>query len=278
MSNIDSIISAIEEKELGETQKRVLIVEGDSDVVAFESFLGKHNADWEDYWVVCPAGKKSNVIKVLKKRLQWIGVVDADEWLSETIAEKQAEVGNLWVLPRFCIENTLIVATELWQSLSLAMQNKISGGFDEMANRINRDLEQWVKHGVLWSVINPLQDGIQKLGFKDALLDFRVAQDEAAIRQKLQQWHDYINPDVLLNNYHTKLAEVQALSETQQLKHWVHGKQFFRQVVNPVINGLLDMRIGSEDFRESRKMLIFLFNQCPVPDDFDSLWEKMALA
>jgi hypothetical protein len=117
MSTIDSIISDIEEKEIGVTQKRALIVEGDSDVVAFESFLGKYNTDWEDDWVVCPAGKKSNVIRVLKKRPQWIGVVDADEWLPETIAQKQANVSNLWVLPRFCIENTLIVATELWQSL-----------------------------------------------------------------------------------------------------------------------------------------------------------------
>lgn len=277
MSKIDDFICDLEEQEMGVIKKRVLIVEGDDDITAFESFLAKHNGDWEESWLIAPAGKKTNVIKVLQKRPNWIGVVDADEWLPEMIAQKQREVSNLWVLPRFCIESYLAVAAELWQAIPESMQSKIPDGLDEVNRRINENLEQWVKHGVLWWVINPLQDGIQRLGFKDALLNFRVAQDEEVIRVKLKEWYDFIEPDALLQKYHAKLTEIAALPREQQIRHWIHGKLFFQQVVNKVLNDLLDMRIAGEDYRAAKKMKALLFNHCPVPADFNPLWQKMGL-
>lgn len=43
------------------------MVEGEDDVLAFRSWLGKLNVNWENRWVVAPAGKKLNVLALLEK-------------------------------------------------------------------------------------------------------------------------------------------------------------------------------------------------------------------
>lgn len=47
MSKIDDLIAKIRTEKIGQTGKRVLIVEGDDDVVAFQAFLNKKDKYWE---------------------------------------------------------------------------------------------------------------------------------------------------------------------------------------------------------------------------------------
>ena len=270
MSKTDDRIKDIREQQIGNSAKRALIVEGADDVDAFQSFLGNAYRGWEQSWVIAEAGKKTEVLEIIGKEPDWIGVVDRDEWSSSKIADLETKLTNLWVLPRYCIENYLLVPEELWEALPENQQNKIAGGLVELTQSITNDLVRWRCHGVLWSVINPMWEGLRSLGFKKALLDPAIATNETEIRIKLQEWHDYLEPEQIWQNYQQALAQVDQLSVDEQLKRVIHGKYFYEQVVNPLLNQLLGQKAATERQKA-------IFRTLPVPDDFGPLWQKMGL-
>jgi len=268
MSKIQQKIKTIEEEKVGASSKRVLLVEGIDDVHAITSFLNKTYPKWEKHWVVSEAGNKGMVLQMLSERPNWLGVVDRDEWIQKVIEEKQRQFQNLWVLPRFCIENYLIVPNELWAAFPTNQQEKIAGGMTVLETKLLNNLGQWVAHGVLWSVINPLWEGLRSKGFKEALLAPDVALNEEKIKATLQEWHDYLEPEKLWNIFQTRHVEVKKLSTEEQLKQWVHGKKFYAHVVNPALNSVL----GTKSADDRKKAI---FRTSPVPDDLNELWEKM---
>lgn len=270
MSKIQGIIDNIERKNIGALSLRVLIVEGTDDVHAIESFLNKKFPNWTREWVVTAAGSKINVMQVLARKSDWLGVVDPDEWSEDIIEQKQNELKNLWVLPRYCLENYLILPNELWDAFPINQKNKVKGGLTDLDARITSNLDKWVCHGVLWSVVNPLREGLKVLGFKDALLDPDIAGNNDLIREKLEEWHNYLNPERLFSDYQEQLDKVQKLSINKQLRHWVHGKKFYPQVVNQLLNDLLGQK-SSDDRKKA------IFRTCQVPADLEPLWEKMGL-
>jgi hypothetical protein len=269
MSRLEQKIRDIEEQKIGASDKRVLLVEGVDDVHAITEFAQKKDANISQQWVITEAGKKQNVLEILKKKPEWLGVVDRDEWTAEVIREKKETYPNLWILPRFCIENYLIVASELWDALPPNQQRKISGGEQALKQNIQRDMDRWVKHGVLWSIINPLWEGLRAKGFKESLLDPQLALDEATIQRTLHDWHDYLEPDQLWLNYQQRLADVQKLPCDDQLKQWVHGKKFYSTVVHSVLN----QSLGAQKSNDRQK---HLFKGCLTPSDFDDLWAMMS--
>lgn len=270
MSKTDDRIKEIREQQIGNSAKRALIVEGADDVDAFQSFLGKAYQGWEQSWVIAEAGKKTEVLAIIRKEPNWIGVVDRDEWSASKIADLETELTNLWVFPRYCIENYLLIPDELWGALPEKQRNKIVGGIEQLNQLITVDLTRWRCHGVLWSVVNPMWEGLRSLGFKEALLDPAIATNEAEIKAKLQEWHDYLEPDSIWQSYQDALAQVVQLSVDEQLKRYVHGKHFYKQVVNPLLNQMLGQKSEIE-----RQKAIFRF--LPVPDDLGPLWRKMEL-
>lgn len=270
MSKITDIIRDIEQQQLGATNRRVLLVEGVDDVHAVESFLNKTFPSWARDWVVESAGKKGHVLEVIKQKADWIGIVDSDEWTQQVIIQKQLENDNLWVLPRYCIENYLLIPEELWAAFPPNQKAKVDGGLEKLKQRMTDDLDKWVCHGVLWTVINPLWEGLRSLGFKEALLDLEISGNDQQIKQKLVEWHDYLEPDSLYQTYQNKLAKVQSLASDEKLKHWVHGKKFYGIKVNQVLNDLLG-QIPANDRKKA------IFRTCEVPRDFEPLWKKMGL-
>ena len=269
MSKTDDRIKDIREQQIGNSAKRALIVEGADDVDAFQSFLGNAYPGWEQSWVIAEAGKKTEVLAIIRKEPNWIGVVDRDEWSEQKVADFETELTNLWVLPRYCIENYLLVPEELWLALPDKQKNKIADGLEQLTQGITNDLARWRCHGVLWSVINPMWEGLRSLGFKEALLDPAIATNEAEIKAKLQAWHDYLEPEQIWQNYQEVLAKVDQLPVDEQLKRVVHGKYFYERVVDP----LLDQLLGQESAND-RKKAIF---RDLVPADLGSLWQKMGL-
>lgn len=270
MSFISDKIEEIRERRIAGTEKRVLVVEGIDDVNAFEIFLYKISNDWENYWTVEEAGNKDNVIKILMSVPEWIGVVDSDEWNKEAIVQKQQELPNLWVLPRFCLENYLIIPDEIWQALPENQQGKVNGGKPELKNQMVADINKWIRHGVLWSVINPLWHGVRSLGFNKDLLNPEISTNDEAIKLLLVQWHDYLEPDDIYNRFIDKFNEVSELSESEQFKKWIHGKEFYQDVVNKVLNDLLGQK-------SAKQRKISIFRTLPPPDDLIPLWQKMDL-
>ena len=270
MSKTDERIQAIREQLIGNTQKRALIVEGTDDINAFESFLTKVHPDWARHWVVALAGKKTEVLAIVKKEAKWIGVVDRDEWSQQKIDDIQGEINNLWVLPRYCIENYLIVPEELWLALPVKQQAKITGGVEALNQIIKADLLRWRCHGVLWAVINPLWEGLRIIGFKEALLDPDIATNDEEIKQKLVEWHSFLEPEQIWQQYQQALTAVAGQSENEQFKYCFHGKLFYERVVNPLLNDLLGQK--SANHRQQA-----IFSTLPVPDDLTPLWQKMGL-
>lgn len=268
MSKTDDRIQEIREQKIGNTRKRALIVEGTDDSHAFKSFLNKVYPDWETIWVVAEAGKKTEVLAIVKKEADWIGIVDRDEWTQQEIDDCENQISNLCVLPRYCIESYLIVPDELWRALPPKQQAKIVGGKEALNQTIKTDLERWRCHGVLWSTVIPLRRGLRSIGFIEALLDPNIATNEAEIKQKLTEWHDFLEPDQIWQQYQQELADVAGQSENKQFKHCFHGKLFYEQVVHPLLNNLLGQKSASKHQQD-------IFRTLPVPDDLTPLWQKM---
>ena len=272
MASTNTIIKDIEEQKVGNRGKRVLLVEGSDDVQAISAFLNKRKPEWERNWIVAEAKGKTNVLEILKQKPDWLGIVDRDDWSEERIAEHCSHRlqgnSNLWVLPRFCIENYLIVPAELWAAFPPKQQVKVNGGLPELETKITSELGKWVAHGVLWSVVNPLWEGLRSLGFKEKLLDPGIIQDEEKIRKTLEEWHDFLDPDQIWEQYATKLDEVTPLDPNEKLKLWVHGKMFYKQVINL----LLDQLLGQKSAQDRKKAI---FRTLPVPEDFGELFGKM---
>lgn len=270
MKGIDKKIQEIKEQKVGNSQKRVLLVEGSDDLRSFELLLSKIDPSWSISWALAPAGKKSAVIEMLTKEPDWLGIVDRDEWDEEKIAQLTTEKSNLLFLPRYCIENYLIVPSELWDALPDKQKAKVPEGLARLENLIFLDKDKWVQHGVLWSVINPLWEGLRSLGFKEALLDIAVVTNDAEIRRILGDWHAFLNPDDIWQRYQQKLADVNTKPDEEKLRRYVHGKYFYEQVVNPVLNQLLGQK--SADERQ-----FSILRTLPTVTDLNLLVNKMGL-
>lgn len=211
------------------------------------------------------------MLELLVRELNWVGVVDRDEWTEQVIDEKQRDIPNLWVMPRFCLENYLCDPDELWAMLPPVQQQNIQGGYQALHLAITGNLRLWRQHGALWQVINPLWEGLRALGFKERLLDIQQAGNEQAIRQTLNDWHQFLLPDPIWAGYQARLAEVAGWPESQQLQCGVHGKQFFPNVVHAALTQLLDEQAKASD-RQNR-----LLQNAQPPADLLPLWQKMGL-
>lgn len=243
---ISKTIQDIKEQSIGNANRKALIVEGKDDELALTIMLDKFSNDWKNDWVIGIAGNKKAVLDILERESGWIGVVDKDEWDPVKIAELEAQRPNLHILPRFCLENYLIVPGELWAAFPEIQKKKISGGKDQLSSLLTTDLQKWIRHGVLWSVVNPLWEGLRSLGFKEALLNPSIATDDSEIQRILAEWHRFLNPDQIWQRYQSQLQNVRGLTVEEQLKQHVHGKSFYSEVVNPVLNTLLGTKSAGE--------------------------------
>lgn len=271
MSKVQERIDQIKTQKVGATSKRVLIVEGVDDEDGFSQFLNKKFTNWESDWVIASAGNKSGVLKILENEPTWVGVVDRDEWSEETLTQKQSDLANLLVLPRYCFESYLIMPSELWAAFPQKQKDKIAGGEAELTSELHKDLDRWIAHGALWAVVNPLWDGLRAKGFKEELLSPTIALDDEKIQTTLQTWHDHLKPDDIWTRFQATLTAFQAKPLEDQLSHCIHGKAFFDKVVNPTLNALLGQKSAKE-----RKTAIT--RNLPVPSDLDPLWSAMGLS
>lgn len=137
MKGWDKRRKQIKEGLIGQTGKRALLVEGTDDVSLFRILLTrKLGANWESDWVLTDVGNKKIVTDILAQETDWLGIVDCDEWTDEVITSKQEELGNLFVLPRFCMESYAVDPDELWEALPQNMQSNVVGGLEVLTSEI----------------------------------------------------------------------------------------------------------------------------------------------
>lgn len=276
MSKASELRDEIYERVVGSQPKRVFLVEGPDDKLAIEVLLNRFVLNWESTWVVQAAGNKSQLQGVLRLEPDWLGIVDRDEWDEAEQTSRQEATPNMLVLPRFCMENYLVVPGEVWAAVPPSRQKALPHGRHQWEADTSKDLDQYVRHGVLWHVVTPLWSGLRARGFKEKLASdnlacVAVAQHDAQIRQVLDDWDTYLNPEKLFNEFQAKLVVVQQRPVDEQLKHWVHGKTRWREVVNPCMNSLFGQMAEKERRRK-------IFEHLPAwPDDLQFVLTRMAL-
>lgn len=270
MSKIDDRIATIKIQLIGNTGVRVLLVEGPDDVDAYRIFLDKKFPGWEAKWHLVAAGKKSDVVAMVRKEPDWLGLVDCDEWTDDEIAVHTAACLNLKILPRFCLESYLIDPVELWQAFSEKQRLKIPGGEAQLHEELLADLHAWIRHAALWHGVRPLWRQLRDLGFPDSVLTSPPMPDDAVLRAKFRDWHATLDADVVLARVHALEASLAAEDVSTVCTKWLYAKDFYPQVVQQVLNRLL----GQKTAKERR---IAILRTRPVPADLDVLWQAMGL-
>jgi len=253
--------------------KRALIVEGKTDELVFTQLLKKVDPQWETNWVLAEVGGKRNVVEILSKQSDWLGIVDRDEWDDALLSQRQQQLPNLLVLPRFCIENYLVVPSELLHGLPLKQRTKLPRESEEavgaIASSITAALDSWIQFGAAWAIINPLWDELRLLGFNRDLLDPQQVITEQGFLTHCQRWYEHLDPALLLQRYQNKLSEIRQLSVDDQLRTIVHGKKFYKDVVTPVFMQLLAIQKAIS--------VDVWFREMPVPADLAFVWQRMDL-
>ncbi len=245
-------------------------MEGPDDRKAFRILNDrKIGPDWENNWELAVANGKKHIVDILRDEPTWMGVVDRDEWSEEMTASIQAELRGLFVLPRFCLENYLIDPDELWEALPVVQRDRIPGGLERLKGELLSEKEKWLRHGVLWTVINPLWSGLRALGFKEALLDVENTGNDRTIKAKLAEWHRFLNPEEIFESFKTRHQEVVQKDESEQLRLWIHGKLFYGSCVHPVLNNFLGQKSTEQRLKE-------IFQTRPLPSDLNLFWDRLS--
>ncbi len=270
MSTLNERIQTIKTQSVGNSGARILLVEGPDDVDAYRIFLDRQFSGWEKNWRVVAAGKKTDVMKMVKKEPRWVGLVDRDEWTDAEIVQQVAACTNLVVLPRFCLESYLIDPCELWQALPDKQRAKIAGGEVEFRQALLVSLDGWIKHAAIWHGVRPLWQRLRGLGFPDAVLSSPPMPDDAALRLHFKRWHDSLDAEAILSRVHGLQATLAAKDQSELCRQWLYAKDFYPQVVHQALNRLL----GQKDAKKRR---ISILRNRPVPEDLAVLWDAMGL-
>lgn len=270
MSKVDQRIQKIKTQLVGNTGVRVLLLEGSDDVDAFRIFLDQQFMGWERSWHLEPSGGKKAVLDMLVKEPTWRGVVDKDEWTVEEVAAHLAEIPNLSVLPRFCLESYLVDPLELWEAFPQKQRDKVPGGLAQLVQEIEAELVDWIRQAALWHGVRPLWTHLRALGFPDAVLGSPPTPDDVALTQLFKDWHEALDANTVLATVKNLEQQLIVKSRTDLYANWLYAKSFYPQVVHQVLNRLL----GQKDAGVRRKLI---FRTRQLPADMHPIWRAMGL-
>lgn len=270
MSRLDERIAQIKTELVGATDVKVLLVEGTDDVDAMRIFLDRKFSGWEKAWHIQPAGGKRQVLDMLRKESNWLGLVDRDEWSVADVARHAGNHANLLVLPRFCLESYLIDPTELWQAFPEKQRQKIAGGLPQLHAEIFQNKAEWLRHAALWHVIRPLWRNLRDMGFPDDVLPTPPVPSDEALLAKLTEWHTALDAAVILSKVKELEVSLAVEPDASLCAQWIYSKKFYPEVVHRT----LDMLLGQKPAKDRR---ISILRTLPIPADLGPLWQRMGL-
>jgi hypothetical protein len=270
MSKASERIQQIKTEQVGQTGKKVLLVEGTDDKDAYQIFLNKKFPGWEQTWTVAHMGNKKSVLSGLALEPDWVGLVDRDEWTAEEQVSYKSQYQNLQVLPRFCLESYLVNPAELWQAFPAKQQAKVAGGEEEFRSTLLESLSDWIRHAALWHGVRPLWRQLRAAGFPDDVTRFPPLTDDEELRKFFGKWHKLLDAENLLDRVHEIEAKLSQVDVDEVCQNWLHAKEFYTKVVHEVLNHLL----GVKSVKERR---LAIFRTRSVPSDLDGVWQAMEL-
>lgn len=271
MSKARDCIAQIKAEQVGQTGKRVLLVEGTDDADAYRIFLGNKFPQWEQAWAVAHMGNKKQVLAGLALEPSWLGLVDRDEWSEEDQTRYRAMYPNLQVLPRFCLESYLINPAELWQAFPPKQQAKIQGGEPVFRTALLASINDWIRHAALWHGVRPLWQQLRNAGLPDEVSRKPPTPTDQELWAFFEAWRGLlVDADTLLARVHALEAQMQAMDVETVCLQWLHAKDFYAEVVHRVLDEMLGQKSAKE-----RRLAIFRTRQ--VPADLDVVWQAMGL-
>ena len=271
MTTVSERIAQIKAQKVGQTGKRVLLVEGTDDVDAYSTFLSRKFPQWDQSWAVAEMDGKKNVLQGIKKEVSWLGLVDQDEWSEEVQNQHLARYPNLRVLPRFCLESYLVSPAELWAAFPAKQQAKVEGGETAFRSALLATKDEWIRHAALWHGVRPLWQQLRNAGLPDGVSRKPPTPTDHELRVFFESWRGLlVDADTLLARVHALEAQMQTMNVDAVCQHWLHAKDFYAEVVHRVLDDLL----GQKPARE-RRLAILRTRQ--VPADLDVVWQAMGL-
>ncbi len=217
--------------------KILIVVEGEDDKAMLEALFGIVKPGWRFKFALAPVGGKKRVYQACKDALgsNWRGLVDCDEWGEDRVHRESATTPNVKILPRFTAENFWINPDELFELIPAHYWKNFPDARVKIKTDIESALPDWVAHGVMWKIMLKRQSGFGDLKFPNELME-RPVTDETQIRDILTRWHNYLDPNAILDEYRRELEAAQRLTQNEQYSQVVHGKRFFHQVITLTLN------------------------------------------
>lgn len=271
MTTVSERIAQIKAQKVGQTGKRVLLVEGTDDVDAYSIFLTRKFPQWEQTWAVAHIGNKRRLLEGVALERNWLGLVDKDEWSDLVQTQHKTDHPNLLVLPRFCLESYLVSPAELWQAFPPKQQAKVVGGEAVFRAALLANLREWIRHAALWHGVRPLWQQLRNAGLPDEVSRKPPVPTDHELSAFFQAWSGLLgDADALLVRVHELEAQLQAMDADDFCQRWLHAKDFYAEVTHRVLDQLLGQKSAKD-----RQLAIFKTRQ--VPADLDVVWQAMGL-
>jgi len=249
------------------SSKKVILVEGKDDEIACKHLFDKKYHQWERLLSVFSAGGKINVINELKRSPDFIGIIDKDEWSEEDINNIKAEINNLIVIPRYCMESYLVNPDEIWEALPGNIRQNVN--YEVFKNAVLENIDDWTNHSALWHAVLPLYSKLKKSGFNQVLLnEIEKIKDEVFIKAKLNEWHNILDPGNTFEKYRSLLSEITGVSIEERLHKWIHGKKFWEVHVSGKMVEFFGQKSREKYANEIWKHRL-------IPGDWHEIWPEL---
>ena len=249
-------------------QNKAILVEGSTDKAAFTHFFDKKRENWNSQFEIIIMGNKNKVCGKLQDPEVAFGIVDKDTWDEEQIAKfERNNGGKLCVLPRYCLENYLVLPDEIWEALSANQKRTITSDNLLDLESISQNIMGWKKHAAMWKTIAPLRSQLFNSHFENALLPKTIALDfsDDYVKQQLQVWSDILDPETIFSTFQEESESFRTMDNRAFLKTFVHGKHFYHQEVKPLLHRLVG------NFKEND-----LFRRLTPPEDLNFIFNRLA--
>lgn len=240
--------------------KTVVVVEGTGDISFLTLMLDKppfRGMNLLKQFVIVEAGGKDAVFKTLAARPDYRAMVDRDTWTDEECDKKRAAFPSLYILPRFCIENFIICPDELMHAFP---------GLEGL-NAIAEQVDTGIRHGCLWRAAQPLYDELMQSGFNKALLGYPPP-DEMGVKRLSETWQGILSKAHIEKRMRDIYSRHKSDDPDRLLRTFVHGKVFWRGVVERVIAPLFPEVTGE-------RLKTEVLRRVQVPDDLQSFLQEV---
>ena len=255
--------------------KKAILVEGKYDYDPFANFFVKKSPEWERNFVIVAVGNKRKVLEKLKHKSVAFGIVDNDTWGKEEIKKAKDEHGeNLFVIPRYCMENYIVIPKEIKVALPPEKRDVVE------FSKILKNLEKWKTHAALWRAVTPLWSGLVSLNFNQALLPENISEipTESAIKSKLKEWNSVLDIDKTLEKFEEEKERFFKMDNNEFIKIHVHGKHFFDNEIFPIVSAAYDQlekkEMGKKEMGK-KEIKKGLFQNISLPEDLQPIFNKL---